>query len=109
MKIEIGTENKAAEAKLAPEIQDKSGIGVHYVDEYLKQLNVKKDGFEVKAKRKGLKVMLKINGILGTGLMRRLDVSPDPVVMLQAALSEAAKEAGYEFKNENGKLSFEKT
>lgn len=108
MKIEIGKENKSAEAKLAPEVQDKSGIGVHYADEYLKQFNVKNDDFEVKAKRKGLKIMLKINGVLGTGLMRRLEVSADPKIMLQAAIKEAAEEAGFDYKNEDGNLIFEK-
>jgi len=34
----------------------------------------------------------------GEGLMRRLDVSKDPVVMLSAALQEAAKAAGVELK-----------
>jgi len=35
-------------------------------------------------------------------LMRRLDVSPDPVVMLDAALQEAAKAAGVELSVEDG-------
>lgn len=107
MKIVIGQEVTKAEAKLANDFVDNSGVGVHYVDEYIKQLNVKNDEYEVKAKRKGLKVMLKINGTLGTGLMRRLEVSADPKVMLQAALKEAASEAGFEYKKENGELVFE--
>ena len=107
MKIVIGKEITTAEAKLADSYADNSGIGVHYVDEYIKQFNMKNEEFEVKAKRKGLKVMLKINGTLGTGLMRRLEVSTDPKVMLQAALAEAAREAGFEYKNENGELIFE--
>lgn len=105
MKIIIGTEDRAAEAKLAADFTDNSGIGTHYTDEYLKQLNLKTDDHEVKAKRKGLKVMLKIDGKLGTGLMRRLDVSKDPIVMLQQALKDAATEAGYSFVNDNGELS----
>ena len=40
------------------------------------------------------KVTLKVGTKTGTGLMRRLDVSPDPVVMLDACLQEAAKAAG---------------
>jgi len=107
MKIVIGKEVKTAETKLANDFVDNSGIGVHYVDEYIKQLNVKNDDFEVKAKRKGLKVMLKINGTLGTGLMRRLEVSLDPKIMLQAAIGEAAKEAGFEYKIENGEIIFQ--
>jgi hypothetical protein len=108
MKIVIGKEITTAESKLANDYPDNSGIGVHYVDEYIKQLNLKNDDFEVKAKRKGLKVMLKINGELGIGLMRRLDVSSDPKVMLQSALKEAAKEAGFEYTKIDGDLVFEK-
>lgn len=81
--------------KLPPTSPDKSGIGVHYVDAVLKQLNAKlEDGTRVMAKRKGLAVNLRIGKAKGSGLMRRLDVSRDPVVMLQAALTEAATECG---------------
>jgi hypothetical protein len=34
--------------------------------------------------------------------MRRLDVSADPIVMLDAALQEAAKQAGVELSIEDG-------
>jgi hypothetical protein len=48
----------------------------------------------VSCKRKGLRVTLRVGTKKGDGLMRRLDVSADPVVMLKAALQEAAKAAG---------------
>jgi hypothetical protein len=84
---------------------DKSGIGVHYVDGYLKPMNAKlEDGTVVKAKRRGLKVTLTVGAKKGDGLMRRLDVSPDPAVMLDAALQEAAKAAGVELTIENGAI-----
>ena len=84
---------------------DKSGIGVHYVDVYLKPMNAKlEDGTLVKAKRRGLKVTLTIGAKKGDGLMRRLDVGPDPVVMLDAALQEAAQAAGVELTIENGAI-----
>lgn len=109
MKFKVGKESNVADAKLAPDFADNSGIGVHYIDEYLKSLNKKVEGeFEVKAKRKGLKVMLKINGELGTGLMRRLTVSNEPKVMLQAALKEAASNAGYRYALQDGCFWFEK-
>ena len=38
----------------------------------------------------------------GEGLMRRLAVGPDPVVMLDAALRDAAKTAGVELTVEDG-------
>ena len=84
---------------------DKSGIGVHYVDGYLKPMNVKlEDGTAVKAKRRGLKVTLQVGAKKGDGLMRRLDVSPEPAVMLDAALQEAANNAGVELTVEGGAI-----
>ena len=84
---------------------DKSGIGVHYMDGYLKPMNVTlEDGTAVKAKRRGLKVTLQVGAKKGDGLMRRLDVSPDPAVMLDAALQEAAKAAGVELTVEGGAI-----
>jgi hypothetical protein len=91
--------NTAAKEKLPPGFADKSGIGVHYLDAFIKPMNTKlPDGTRVACKRKGLKVMLTVGTKKGEGLMRRLDVSKDPVVMLQAALQEAAKAAGVELK-----------
>ena len=87
--------NPEASQKLPQFTDDKSGVGVHYVDAYLKPMNVKlPDGTAVKCKRRGLKIMLTVGDKKGEGLMRRLDVSRDPVVMLDAALQEAAKSAG---------------
>jgi hypothetical protein len=69
------------------------------MDAFLKPMNTKlPDGTRVACKRKGLKIMLTIGTKKGEGLMRRLDVSKDPVVMLNAALQEAAKAAGVELK-----------
>lgn len=87
--------NPAAKEKLPPTFSEKSGIGSHYVDAFLKPMNTKlADGTRVSCKRKGLKVTLTVGARKGDGLMRRLDVSTDPVVMLHAALQEAAKAAG---------------
>lgn len=91
--------NQAAKEKLLPEVNDKSGIGVHYIDAFIKPMNTTlADGTRVSCKRKGLKITLAIGAKKGEGLMRRLEVSKDPVVMLQAALQEAAKTAGIEIK-----------
>lgn len=87
--------NPAAVEKLPPGFAEKSGIGVHYTDAFIKPMNTKlPDGTRVSCKRKGLKITLAVGTKKGEGLMRRLDVSRDPVVMLQAALAEAAKAAG---------------
>jgi hypothetical protein len=89
--------NTAAKEKLPPTFAEKSGIGTHYVDAFIKPMNTKlPDGTRVGCKRKGLKISLVVGTKKGDGLMRRLQVSKDPVVMLQAALQEAAKAAGVE-------------
>ena len=95
MKAKICDLNPAAKEKLPALTDDKSGIGVHYVDAFIKPMNVKlEDGTPVRCKRRGLKITLTVGTKKGEGLMRRLDVSPDPVVMLDAALQEAASAAG---------------
>jgi hypothetical protein len=97
--------NAAAAEKLPPNSDDKSGIGVHYIDAYIKPMNVKlEDGTPVRCKRRGLKITLSAGTKKGEGLMRRLDVSRDPVVMLDAALQEAAKAAGMELTVEGGAI-----
>jgi hypothetical protein len=89
--------NPAAREKLPPTFAEKSGIGSHFVDAFVKPMNTKlPDGTRVACKRKGLKITLTVGTKKGEGLMRRLTVSKDPVVMLQAALQEAAKAAGVE-------------
>ena len=105
MKTKLCDVNQAATDQLPPKVEDKSGIGVHYMDAYLKPMNTKlPDGTLVKCKRRGLKVTLQVGTKKGDGLMRRLDVSPDPKVMLQAALQEAAKNAGVELKIADGAI-----
>src|SRR6266571_7186284 len=87
--------NLAATEKLPPNTPDKSGIGAHYTDAFIKPMNTKlPDGTRVSCKRKGLKITLAVGAKKGEGLMRRLEVSKDPVAMLSAALQEAAKAAG---------------
>jgi hypothetical protein len=103
MKTKLCDVNAAAVEKLPGKVDDKSGIGVHYMDAYLKPMNAKlPDGTAMKAKRRGLKVTLTVGTKKGDGIMRRLEVSKDPVVMLDAALKEAAKNAGVELSIEDG-------
>jgi hypothetical protein len=105
VKVKLCDVNSAAKEKLPPQTDDKSGIGVHYIDAYIKPMNTKlEDGTAVRCKRRGLKITLSAAGKKGDGLMRRLDVSPDPVVMLDAALQEAAKAAGVELSVEDGAI-----
>ena len=108
MKVKICDVNPDAEGKLPQHTGDKSGIGVHYVDAWIKPMNGKlEDGTAVKCKRRGLKIVLSVGLKKGEGMMRRLDISPDPVVMLNAALQEAAKAAGIDLTVENGAVFLE--
>lgn len=105
MKTKLCDINAAASEKLPPKAEDKSGIGVHYVDAYIKPMNAKlADGTAVKCKRRGLKLTLQVGTKKGEGIMRRLQVSPDPTVMLPAALGEAARNAGVELTIEDGAI-----
>jgi hypothetical protein len=97
MRVKLCDVNQGALEKLPEFTADKSGVGVHYVDAYIKPMNTTlEDGTRVKCKRRGLKVMLNVGEKKGEGLLRRLDVSKDPVLMLDAALREAARGAGME-------------
>jgi hypothetical protein len=105
MKMKVCDVNSAALQKLPRQTDDKSGIGVHYVDAYLKPMNVTlEDGTSMKCKRRGLKITLTAGPAKGEGLLRRLDVSADPIVMLEAALQEAARAAGVEISVEDGAI-----
>ncbi len=71
MKVKICDVNPAAESKLPAQTEDKSGIGVHYVDAYIKPMNTKlQDGTAVRCKRCGLKITLSAGTKKGEGLMR---------------------------------------
>ena len=94
--------------KLPAHTEDRSGIGVHYVNAFVKPMNATlEDGTVVTCKRRGLKVLLTVGERKGEGLMRRLDVGPDPVAMLAAALNEAAAAAGVTLRVEGGKILLE--
>lgn len=103
MKSKLCDINSASVEKLPPKSDDKSGIGVHYVDAYIKPFNVTlPDGTAIKCKRRGLKITLTVGAKKGEGLMRRLAVGGDPVVMLDAAIKEAATAAGVQLTSDNG-------
>jgi hypothetical protein len=107
MKTELAPENPTAVDLLRPEKNDRSGIGVHYVDAFLKPVKagiILPDGRKFSAKRRGLKVTFLLGTAKGEGLMRRLSVSKDPIVMLRAALDEAGGKIGVKLAVEDGKL-----
>lgn len=106
MKLRICDENRAAREQLPPKYPDRSGVGVYYVDAYLKPMNVTlTDGTKVTCKRRGLKITLSVGDKQGFGLMRRLEVGPDPETMLRAALQEAANMIGTKLLFEDGTIS----
>ena len=105
MKLKLCDVNQAALEKLPEQTGDKSGIGVHYVDAYIKPMNATlEDGTRVKVKRRGLKISLSVGDKKGDGLMRRLEVGRNPVAMLAAALEEAARAAEIALTVENGEI-----
>jgi hypothetical protein len=105
MTITLCDVNAAALEKLPAKTDDKSGVGVHYVDAYIKPMNRKlEDGTAIKCKRRGLKVVLTVKGKSGDGLLRRLANGPDPAKMLDAALQEAAGNAGVTLAVADGKI-----
>jgi hypothetical protein len=108
MRTRLCDVNAAAREKLPEHTGDKSGVGVHYVDAYIKPMNLKlPDGTPVKCKRKGLKIVLSAGGKKGEGLLRRLERGPDPIVMLDAALQDAARAAGVGLTVEEGAIFLE--
>lgn len=113
MKTELAPLNPDTAEALSPEKNDRSGVGVHYADAYLKPLKKKielPDGKKFSAKRRGLKITLAIGTTKGEGLLRRLDKGPDVIDMLQAAIEEAnANLEGGQLLVEDGKFFLEQT
>ena len=108
MKTKLCDINPAAKDKLPHLTDDKSGVGVHYVDAYVKAMNVKlADGTAVRCKRRGLKITLTAGTRKGEGLLRRLAHGPKAEAMLDAALQEAASAAGIGLSVEDGAIYLE--
>jgi len=64
--VKICDVNKDATQKLPPILNDKSGIGVHYTDAFLKPMNtILEDGTRISCKRKGLKILLVVGSKKG--------------------------------------------
>ena len=108
MRWELGPENQSAAKHLSGDAEDGSGIGVNYTDEYLLAFKVKlDDGRRVSCSRRGLELTLKVGDARGKALLRRLEHGPDKQHLLQAGLEEAAAQAGFRFRVENGILVLE--
>ena len=108
MKYRIAAVNEQAEGLIPPAKPDDSGVGINYVDAYLKPFKATlDDGRKVLAKRRGLKVTLKIGDGSGDGLLRRLEHGPDVKTMLRRALEEAADQVGAVYSESDGVIWLE--
>ena len=103
MKIRLADENTEAKQLIPPTAPDGSGIGVNYVEAYIKPLNVElDDGTKVSCKRKGLKITLSVGDKTGEAILRRIEHGPDAKNILRQALETAAQEAGSKLLFEDG-------
>ena len=88
--------------------EDNSGVGVNYADAWIKALKTTlEDGRKVVAKRRGLKITLKVGDHQGEGLLRRLENGPDVREILRHALEDAASDAGLGLSIDDGVVYFE--
>jgi hypothetical protein len=95
MKVTITIDEAQVDAFLPQNKLDGSGVGVNYVDAYLKAFKVTlEDGRKLLAKRRGIRITLTIGDAKGEGLLRRLVHGPDPKVLIREALNEAAAQLG---------------
>ena len=93
--IEIPLDEVSANQHLPGNALDGSGVGINYVDAYLKAFKITlPDGRKVACKRRGIKITLSIGERTGEGLLRRLQHGPDVKAILREALLEAARNAG---------------
>ena len=103
MRVRLATIDPKAERLLPENEPDDSGVGINYADAYLRPFKATlADGRKITAKRRGLKITLRIGDTTGDGLLRRLAHTPDVRAMLQAALTEAAHALNARFVEEDG-------
>lgn len=90
---------------LPPKMPDASGAGVNYADALLKLLKVTlEDGRRMKARRRGLEIVLEVGESRGSALLRRLEHGPDIETIVHRALAEAAAAAGTKLRIEDGAI-----
>ncbi len=106
MKLTI-EENKEAEQLIPPTAPDGSGIGVNYVDAYIKPLNTESEGLKVTCKRKGLKIILGVGAETGEAIIRKNDHGPDVRDMLRKALETSATQIGCKLTIADGVICIE--
>ena len=108
MKVTIPIDDAQVDAFLPRNKLDGSGVGVNYVDAYLKAFKFTlEDGRKLLAKRRGIRITITLGEVKGEGLLRRLQHGPDPKVLVHEALTEAAQGLGITFRSEPGVAEFD--
>jgi len=99
VKVKVCDVNADAENKLPAKTEDKSGIGVHYIDAYIKPMNTKlEDGTAVRCKRRGLKITLSA----GTNIIGACCGStPDHIRAFRKVIDEFLEAKGIESPKES--------
>jgi len=93
--VTIAVDEALADGYLPAARPDDSGVGVNYADQVLKFFKLTlPDGRKLNARRRGLKITIAIGDAKGDGLLRRIEHGPDVKAIFQAALVEAARNAG---------------
>ena len=101
-------ENPAAAEWLPENKPDGSGIGVNYVDAFLKPLNCElEDEVRLACKRRGLKITVSVGDRKGEAILRRIENGPDVRAILHAALTEAFTQAGAKCEHGDGNIRVE--
>ena len=101
-------ENPAAAEWLPENKPDGSGIGVNYVDAFLKPLNCElEDEVRLACKRRGLKITVSVGDRKGEAILRRIENGPDVRAILHAALTEAFAQAGAKCDHGEGNIRVE--
>lgn len=108
MTVTIAFDQAKADATLAGEMPDGSGVGVSYVDVIAKaSKQTLPDGRKLLLKRKGLRLTLAIGERQGEALLRRLEHGPDVREIVLKGLQAVAAAAGARATLEPGALHLE--
>jgi hypothetical protein len=108
MNVTIAVDAALVDVYLPAARADDSGVGVNYADQVLKCFKLTlPDGRKLSARRRGLKIAIAIGDATGEGLLRRIEHGPDVKAIFQAALAEAARNAGATLTAGPGSFYFE--
>ena len=108
MKVRIADIDPKAQERLPENRTDESGVGINYVDAYIKPIKLTlEDGSKITCKRRGLKITLSVGDKVGVGLLRRLKHGPAVKTIVQEAMAEAAHGVGAAYSEEDAGIYLE--